>query len=93
VANIKSSEKRIKVNERNRVQNRKYKSLVKTYIKKCLLLIQEYKTNPNDDMLKLIKETGNQVYSKIDKALKKNVFHKNTAAKKKSQIGNALKGL
>ena len=93
MANIKSAQKRIQVSERNRTQNRQYKSLVKTYTKKYFALIEDYKENPNEENLKLIKETSSKVYSRIDKAVKKNVFHKNTAARKKSQIGRALKQL
>lgn len=91
MANIKSAQKRIQVSERNRVRNRQYKSLIKTYTKKYFSLIEDYKENPNKESLVLIKETGNKAYSNIDKALKKNVIHKNTAARKKSQIGRALK--
>ena len=37
MANNKSAEKRIKINERNRLRNRFYKSSVRTLIKKFLL--------------------------------------------------------
>jgi small subunit ribosomal protein S20 len=93
VANIKSSKKRILINEKNRIQNRIYKSLVKTYTKKYFDLIQQYKNNPNTEILKQIQHSYNLVYSKIDKALKKNVFHKKNAARKKSQIGSAFNKL
>jgi small subunit ribosomal protein S20 len=93
VANIKSAQKRIKLNERNRIKNRVYKSLIKTYTKKYFSLIEQYKTSPTHELLKDIQETGNKTYSRIDKALKKNIIHKNNAARKKSQIGIALKNL
>jgi len=79
--------------KKKRIQNRKYKSLIKTYTKKYFVLIEEYKNNPTQELLKLVQETVNKTYSSIDKAQKKNVLHKNTAARKKSQIGSALKGL
>jgi small subunit ribosomal protein S20 len=91
VAKIKSAKKRIKVNKRNQIQNRIYKSLVKTFTKKYFALIEEYKINPSEEKIKKIREASNYVYSKIDKAVKKNILHKNTAARKKSQIGLALK--
>ena len=90
MANIKSAQKRIEINKRNNTQNRIYKSLIKTYTKKYFLGVKEYKNNPTPELLKIIQETANKVYSKIDKALKKNVLHKNTAARKKSQIGISL---
>jgi small subunit ribosomal protein S20 len=93
MANIKSAQKRIEINKRNNNRNRIYKSLIKTYTKKYFSNIKEYKSNPTPELLKVIKEIANQVYSKIDKALKKNIFHKNTAARKKSQIGISLKNL
>jgi small subunit ribosomal protein S20 len=91
VANIKSAQKRIELNERNRIKNRVYKSLIKNSTKKYFSLIEEYKQNPNEELLTLIKKTYNKAYSNIDKGLKKKVLHKNTAARKKSQIGFALK--
>nr|YP_010443923.1 ribosomal protein S20 [Chattonella marina]UTE94810.1 ribosomal protein S20 [Chattonella marina] len=93
MANIKSAQKRVQISERNRIRNRQYKSLVKTYTKKYFSLIESYKENPTGENFTLIVETSNKVYSKIDKALKKKIFHKNTAARKKSQIGRALKQL
>jgi len=46
--------------------------LIKTYTKKYFLGVKEYKNNPTPELLKIIQETANKVYSKIDKALKKN---------------------
>jgi small subunit ribosomal protein S20 len=91
VANIKSAQKRIELNKRNKIQNRVYKSLIKTSTKKYFLLIEEYKQNPNEELLKVITKIFNKTYSNIDKALKKKVIHKNTASRKKSQIGLAMK--
>jgi small subunit ribosomal protein S20 len=54
VANIKSAQKRIKLNERNRIKNRVYKSLIKTYTKKYFSLIEQYKNIPNQELLKYI---------------------------------------
>ena len=56
-------------------------------------LIEEYKENPNKELLELIKKFSNKVYSCIDKALKKKVIHKNTASRKKSQLGLNIKEL
>ena len=93
MANIKSAKKRIELNLRNKIQNRIYKSLIKNSIKKYFSLIEEYKENPNKELLELIKQISNKVYSCIDKALKKKVIHKNTASRKKSQIGLNIKKL
>ena len=40
MANNKSAEKRIRVNERRRLRNRPYRSAARTYVKKALIAIQ-----------------------------------------------------
>ena len=91
MANNKSAEKRILTNERNRLQNRFYKSSVRTVTKKFLKELEVYKESQNpQEKEKLTKMLG-LVYSLIDKATKRNVFHKNTAARKKAQLAAYLK--
>ena len=53
MTNIKSAQKRVQISEKKRIQNRKYKSLIKTYTKKYFGLIEEYKNNPTQELLKL----------------------------------------
>ena len=91
MANTKSAKKRILIAERNRESNRRYKSTVKTLIKKTIINCENYKKDPNVDNEKLVKESLNQSYSLIDKAVKKNVLHKNNGANKKSRINNLVK--
>ena len=91
MANTKSAKKRILVAERNRQSNRTYKSTVKTLIKKTIISCENYKKDPNADNEKLVTESLNQAYSLIDKAVKKNVLHKNNGANKKSRINNLVK--
>ncbi|NLZ45314.1 MAG: 30S ribosomal protein S20 [Clostridiales bacterium] len=75
MANIKSSKKRIKVNEAKTISNKAVKSDLKTAIKKANIAAENGEFN---DAAATIK--------KIDKACTKGVIHKNTAARKKSQI-------
>ncbi len=91
MANNKSAKKRILISERNRQVNRSYKSTVKTLIKKTIISCENYKKEPNADNEKLVKDSLNQSYSLIDKAVKKNVLHKNNGANKKSRINNLVK--
>ena len=91
MTNIKSAQKRVLIAKRNEIRNRKYKSMVKTYTKKYFVLIENHRTNPTQENLKLITHAEGVVFSKIDKAVKKNIFHKNTAARKKSQISMVIK--
>ena len=91
MANNKSAKKRILVAERNRQINKSYKSTVRTLIKKTIINCENYKKDPNAENQELIKITLNQAYSLIDKAVKKNVLHKNNGANKKSRINNLVK--
>ena len=91
MANNKSAKKRILVAERNRQINKSYKSTVRTLIKKTIINCENYKKDPNAENQELIKNTLNQAYSLIDKAVKKNVLHKNNGANKKSRINNLVK--
>ena len=56
MANIKSAKKRIELNLRNKIQNRIYKSLIKNSTKKYFSLIEEYKENPNKELLELVED-------------------------------------
>ena len=91
VANNKSAKKRIQIAERNRLINKSYKSIVKTMTKKTLESCEKYKKDPSDDNKNLVKTSLNKAFSLIDKAVKKNVLHKNNGANKKSKINNFVK--
>jgi small subunit ribosomal protein S20 len=91
MANNKSAEKRILTNERNRLQNRFYKSSVRTLTKKFLKDLEVYKDSKNPDQKEKLITILGAVYSLIDKATKRNVFHRNTAARKKAQLAAYLK--
>ena len=91
MANTKSAEKRIRINERNRLRNRFYKSSVRTLIKTFFNDLEVYKTSKNSEDKEKLQRILSSVYSLIDKGTKKNVFHKNTAARKKAQLVSAFK--
>ena len=91
MANNKSAKKRIEIAERNRLINKSYKSTVRTLTKKTLESCEKYKKDPNEDNEKLVKTSLNKTFSLIDKAVKKNVLHRNTGANKKSKINNFVK--
>ena len=90
MANIKSAVKRIDITKRNTVRNKTYSSNVKTFTKKYLVSLDQYKNNPNEENLNIVMNNLNMIYSKLDKATTVNVWHKNTAARKKSALRNAL---
>ena len=93
MANCKSAEKRIQIAKRNRLQNRYYKSSVKTLTKIFLQNLENYKNSQDPEMKKTLNKNLSSVYSLIDKGTKRNVFHKNTAARKKSQLAAYLKSV
>ena len=91
MANNKSAKKRIQVAERNRLINKSYKSTVRTLTKKTLENCEKYKKDPNDDNRNLVTNSLNKAFSLIDKAVKKNVLHKNNGANRKSKINRSVK--
>jgi len=91
VANNKSAKKRIQIVERNRLINKFYKSTVRTLTKKTVENCAIYKKDPSEDNKNLVKTSLNKAFSLIDKAVKKNVLHRNNGANKKSKINNLVK--
>ncbi len=91
MANTKSAKKRILIAERNRLVNKTYKSTVRTNIKKTINTCETYTKNPNEENKQTVIACLNKTYSLIDKAVKKNVLHKNNGANKKSRINNLVK--
>ena len=91
MANNKSAKKRVQIAERNRLINKSYKSTVKTLTKKTLENCAKYEKDPSEDNKNLVKTSLNKAFSLIDKAVKKNVLHKNNGANRKSKINNLVK--
>ena len=91
MANTKSAKKRIEINKRNRLRNRFYKSSVRTLIKVFLKDLEVYKTSHDPNDKEKAKKILNSIYSLLDKGAKKHIFHKNSAARKKSRLASSLK--
>ena len=91
MANNKSAKKRIQIAERNRLINKSYKSTVRTLTKKTLENCEIYKIEPIEENKNLVTTSLNKAFSLIDKAVKKNVLHKNNGANRKSKINNFVK--
>ena len=86
MANNKSARKRIVTNKRNRLQNRYYKTSVRT-LTKVFLKTLEAQTPESKEKLQT---TLNLIYSFLDKGTKKNDFHTNTAARQKARLASRL---
>ena len=81
--------KLVKQNNRNRIINRRYSSTIKSLSKLFQKKLKASQTNNEETNEQLKKDTVSLIqnlYSIIDKAVKKGVIHKNTAARKKSKL-------
>lgn len=86
-----SAVKRVQVAVRNNQCNKRYKSVIKTMVRKILIEVGDVNSktsNHSSDKLDLL---TSQLHSKIDKAVKKGVMHKNSAARKKSRLARRIK--
>ncbi len=83
LANIKSSIKRIRIAKTKTLQNQMVKSALKSSIKTFEAFIVEGNVEEANTAFK-------QAVKKIDQAVAKGVLHKNTAARKKSQLSKKL---
>ena len=81
--NIKQQEKRVRIATRERLQNLRYRSTVKTLTKRLQTAVTE------GDAAKVSVE-HNELVRWIDKAASKGALHKNTAARKKSQAARLV---
>jgi len=91
MANNKSAKKRILITKRNTLQNRFYKSSVRTLTKRFLKDLESYKISQDSNDKKKVQTVLSSIYSLIDKGSKKHVYHKNTAARKKAKLAALLK--
>ena len=90
MANSKSATKRIAIAERNRLRNKAYKSALRSLIKKTLNAADSYAAEPTPENMAVVQETMSATYSKIDKAVKRKVIHRNNGARKKSRLSKAV---
>ena len=78
MANTKQQRKRVKIAERERSENLRYKSRIKTMFKSLTVAAQEDKERAS--------QLGLELISLIDKAATRGVIHANNAARKKSRV-------
>jgi small subunit ribosomal protein S20 len=93
VANNKSALKRIQIAERNRLQNRTYKSALRTLMKRCFSACESYGGKTGGETAEAVQASLNAAFSKIDKAVKVGVIHRNTGAHQKSRLSLAVKSV
>lgn len=84
--NIKSAKKRVLVTQTKTMQNKIFRTQLKTDIKK-------YQAAVAAGDAALAQETYKAAVKKIDKAAARGIIHKNAAARKKSQFTKALNNM
>ena len=84
MANIASQEKRIHRAERERLENRRYTSSIKTYFRRLEAAVAAGDATAADT-------EHRELISKIDRAVKRHALHKNNGARKKSRAA-AIRG-
>ncbi len=85
MANIASQKKRIARTERERLENRRYTSTIKTYFRRL-----ETAVSGGDDA---VADTEHRaLVSLIDKGVKRGALHRNTGARKKSRAARVRAG-
>lgn len=83
---IKQAIKRVKQDKVRTARNKHYKHHMKSLIK---LMLDTIRRKESDKAVKLMPK----VISSIDTCAKKNIIHKNNAARKKARLQKALSGL
>jgi small subunit ribosomal protein S20 len=83
MANIHSQKKRIARAERERLENRRYTSAIKTYFRRLESAVEGGDADTAN-------AEARQLTSLIDKATKRGALHRNTAARKKSRASRLL---
>ncbi|MBR7181918.1 MAG: 30S ribosomal protein S20 [Clostridia bacterium] len=84
--NIKSAKKRVKVTSSKTLQNKMFRTQLKTEMKKFEAAVAA------GDMA-LAQEAYKAAVKKIDKAVARGILHKNAAARKKSQFTKKLNAM
>ena len=85
MANIASQKKRILRTERERVENRRVTSAIKTYFNRLETAVEEADSEA-------IATEHRMLVSKIDKAVQRGAIHSNNGARKKSSAARLAAG-
>ncbi len=64
---------------------------MRTLIKRCLSACGAYSPDSGEEAKANIQQSMGEAFSKIDKAVKRGVLHRNTGANQKSRLSSAVK--
>ena len=85
MANIHSQKKRIQRAGRERLENRRYTSKIRTYFRRLERAVADGDDAGADSEHRVLVQT-------IDKAVKRGAIHRNTGARKKSRAARVRRG-
>jgi small subunit ribosomal protein S20 len=85
MANIASQKKRIARSGRERLENLRFKSAVKTHFRRLAAAVESGDSGA-------IESERKTLISRIDKAVQKGAIHRNTAARKKARAAVIVRG-
>jgi small subunit ribosomal protein S20 len=85
MANIHSQKKRILRAERERLENKRYTSAIKTYFRRLTEVVAAGESDAAD-------AEHRRLVSTIDKAVKRGALHRNTGARKKARAARVRLG-
>ena len=85
MANIKQQKKRVGIASRQRLENLRYRSTIKTLAKRLENAIA-------DGDVDVVASEHKELVRTIDRAAARGALHKNTAARKKSQAERVVRG-
>jgi small subunit ribosomal protein S20 len=80
------AKKRLRQNEKERIYNRSVRSEIKTLTKSLARSVEEKNAEKANALFR-------EISSKLDKAARRNVYHRNTAARRKSKAAAILNAL
>ena len=85
MANIKQQKKRVRIQGRERLENLRYRSTIKTLTKRL-------ETAAADGDAERVAAEHRELVRTIDRATARGALHRNTAARKKSQAAKVASG-
>ena len=83
MANIKQQRKRVRIAQRQRLENLRYKSAIRTHFRRL-------QDNVEAGEAEAAAEVAKELTSTIDKAAARHAIHSNNAARKKSRVARLL---
>jgi small subunit ribosomal protein S20 len=85
MANIKQQKKRVRIQGRQRLENLRYRSTIKTLSKRLEVAVA-------DGDAERVEVEHRELVQMIDRAATRGALHRNTAARKKSQAAKLVAG-